>query len=74
METFGLFQFLKNILSQPDQSLEKSEMEQADTGINKTPTANAVGVDNEDEGTEHSFNAYVDFAQAHDARANRIKR
>ena len=74
METFGLFQFLKNILSQPDQSLEKSEIEQEDTGISKTPTANAVGVDNEDEGTKDSFNAYVDFAQAHDARANRIKR
>ena len=74
METFGLFQFLKNILSQPDQSLEKSELSQASMEENQTPTANAVGVDNEDEGTEHSFNAYVDFAQAHDARASKLKR
>ncbi len=74
METFGLFQFLKNILSQPDQSLEKSELSQANMEENQTPTANTVGVDSTDETKESSFNAYVAFAQAHDARANRLKR
>ena len=77
MEPFGLFQFLKSILSQPDQSLEKNDDKQAENGENHTPTANAVGVETVEtieEKETNSFNAYVNFAQAHDARASKLKR
>lgn len=71
MEPFGLFQFLKNILSQPDQSLEKNAVEQADCEQKNTPTVAADGVENAE---EPQRNAFVDFVQAHDARASKLKR
>ena len=70
MESFGLFQFLKSMLSSPDQTVEKNASEQENPATENPPMADGIAPAPTAENYE---NAFVDFARAHDARARRTK-
>lgn len=74
MERFGMFQFLKTLLSPPEQPAENDGAQTSEQSKKKPPSKDAIDGEIVDSDFENPSNAYLDFARAHDARARKTKK
>ena len=74
MERFGMFQFLKTLLSPPEQPAENDGTQTSEQSKKKPPSKDAIDGEIVDSDFENPSNAYLDFAPAHDARARKTKK
>ena len=74
MEPFGMFQFLKTLLSSPEQATEKGGMQTSENAEKKPPSKSTVDGEILQAEQENTSNAFLDFARAHDARARKTKK
>ena len=74
MERFGMFQFLKTLLSPPEQPAENGGAQTQEKEEKTPPNDGTFNGEIVDSGFENPSNAYLEFARAHDARARRTKK
>ena len=74
MERFGMFQFLKTLLSPPEQPAENGGAQTMEGAEKKPTSGDASESEFVDSGIENTSNAYLEFARAHDARARKTKK
>ncbi len=74
MEAFGMFQFLKTLLSPPEQPTENGSPSVDEKAEKKPPSSDAIDGEIVDNRWENTSNAYLDYARAHDARVRKTKK